>query len=151
MGVLEVHFFDRNNGYAKVKLYGSRAGDLGQKILYSSDGGQHWAPSTWNGSASVGLPRELSNCAIQGNDVWVIGAFDKATTMGQDRAQSQYDFVLFHSRDGGASFASVGTLPNSAGQPKSIGVASQQGKPVLLMVDANGSLWRTFLPTNDNQ
>lgn len=146
MGVLEMHFFDRNNGFSRMKVYGSRAGRLAQKILHSNDGGQHWVPSTWNGSAAVGAPQGLSNCTTQGNNVWVIGSSNKIQAMGQAAGTTQYDFILFHSRDGAGSFESVGKLPDNVGRPKSIAIAAQNGKPVLLMLDANGALWQIFLP-----
>jgi photosystem II stability/assembly factor-like uncharacterized protein len=139
----EIRFMDRNSGY--MKLYGSKAGTISwEAILYSKDGGQHWEHSSWKWPEVNDLRKRLSNCAMQGRqDLWVIGYLDK--THGPSAPSN---FVLFHSRDGGMSFESASKLPDNAARPKSIAIASQQDKPVLLMLDANGALWQTFLPVN---
>jgi len=147
MGVAEIHFFDRNNGFAKAG--GRPGGQKVESILYSKDGGQHWLPSTWSAPVSKGMLDILGNCVTQGTQgVWVIGGFLKATSTRKRGPLAQYDFVLFHSSDGGASFQSVGKLPDEADRPKFIAVAAQQGKPVLLLLDSNGALWQASLPAN---
>jgi len=147
MDAVEIHFFDRNNGFAKA--FGRPGGKDAETIFYSKDGGQHWLPSTWSAPVSKSMLDNLSNCVAQGTQgVWVIGGFLSATSIRKRGPLAQYDFVLFHSGDGGASFQSVGKLPDGARWPRSLAVASQQGKPVLLLLDSDSALWRAVLPAN---
>lgn len=146
IAALELHFLTPTQGYARVKVYDSeRAGHQQQRMIYSSDGGRHWQPSTWSGG-SASEPQVFSNCVSLGEkEVWVIGYSSKANSNGPNTDSGQYDFVLFRSRDGGASFASIGKLPDNAGQPRSIAIASQKGRRVLLVLDTNAALWQAFL------
>lgn len=131
VGAVEIHFFDQKNGFAKA--FGRPGGkDLGT-IFYSKDGGRHWDRSNWDSPEVTGSASLLSDCAIQGErGIWVV------------RGGSS----VFHSGDAGASFQSVGKLPDGVRSATSLAVASQQSKPVLLLLDSKGALWRAFLPTN---
>jgi len=135
--VEEIHFFDRNNGYASVGVI-----HQGGTIIYSRDGGQHWQRSTWNGPVAAAAWL-LPTAAHGDRNIWVIQRSKSATTIrGAAPKETQ---LLFHSADGGESFSSVGNLPEDAW---SLAVAAQQRKPVLLVLDPKGALWRAFLSAN---
>jgi photosystem II stability/assembly factor-like uncharacterized protein len=145
-GVMEMRFLDRNHGYMRLRAMHPRS-EQGDEIMYTVDGGRRWAPSTWNISSWSDSRPILSNCAIQqGQEIWVIRYSFKPGTTGLNRPTSQA--IVFRSRDAGTHFESVGKLPDGISWPKSVAVATQQDKPVLLMIDSSGALWRTILPTN---
>ena len=133
--VVEIHFFSRNEGYASVGVL-----HQGGTILYSRDAGQHWQRSTWNGPDAT-APRLLPTVAHGDRDIWVI-RWSKIETIIQGAVPTVTQ-LLFHSADGGESFSGVGNPPEGA---RWLAVAAQQGRPVLLMLDSKGALWRAFLP-----
>ena len=146
----DVRFLDQNNGYAladvRVPVTGSTATtDSGaafadsSTLLYTQDGGRHWVQSTWKISGSYGF---TTNYIIRGNsDVWIIGGIDQSgATSGRS--------TLFHSHDGGVSFDSAFPVPSYLSSPNITALLRQNGKSTLLVLDANGALARTVLPTN---
>jgi photosystem II stability/assembly factor-like uncharacterized protein len=137
----ELRFLSENIGYVKVEIReatgGSALKDHWLTLLYTSNGGKTWQRSTWRKDRRDDW--YTTNFVTQGSqDIWFVG--------GNHKDKSE----LFHSRNGGESFESVSQMPEFLSAPESIAIVGD-GKPVLLVLDSNGTLAHVALPADDRK